>query len=292
MSWLKVVLLLSLASLSVPAFCADTARPGTINYVEGSAMLAGQPITPRAVGSAELEPGQILTTGQGKAEVLLTPGVFLRVGDNSAVRMVSTDLTYTAVDLERGRALVEVDAVFPQNDLQVQVGGVATQLLKTGLYDFNADRHTVSVFDGKAAVREDDQRWVVVKGHRELALAADSTAKPVKLDVNNKQDDLYKWSSLRSEYLSQANAQIAGQYIGVAGFAPGWYWDPYLWNYTFVGLGPLWSPFGWGFYPPWYYAGGYYGYGWGRGYAGRAYAGGGWHAGLAGGFHGGGGGRR
>ena len=33
------------------------------------------------------------------------------------------------------------------------------------------------------------------------------------------------------------------------GFYPGWYWDPYMWDYTFLGWDPFFSPFGWGFYP-------------------------------------------
>ena len=37
--------------------------------------------------NAELNTGDVLDTAQGKAEILLTPGVFLRVGDNSEVRM-------------------------------------------------------------------------------------------------------------------------------------------------------------------------------------------------------------
>jgi hypothetical protein len=43
-----------------------------------------------SIGSVELQPGQSLTNENGKAEISLTPGVFLRVGDNSAVQLVST----------------------------------------------------------------------------------------------------------------------------------------------------------------------------------------------------------
>ena len=70
-------------------------------------------------------------------------------------------------------------------------------------------------------------------------------------------------SSLRSQYLAEANSQIAGEYAS-AGYGPGWYWNPYGWGYTFIGAGPLYSPFGWGFYP--FGWGGLYG-GWYRGYA-------------------------
>jgi FecR protein len=291
---LNTVLLLLLAAFGVPAFAASTVRPGTINYVEGSADLGGQPVSFSSAGSVEIAPGQTLETKQGKAEVLLTPGIFLRLGANSAVQMISPDLTKTTVELRRGRAMIEVDQIFKQNDVEVIVAGVSTQLLQPGLYAFDASRNTLSVFGGKAAVREGNNQFIVVKGHRDLQLAANDNVKPHKFNVSATRDDLYNWSSLRSQYLAQENSQIAGQYAGVAGFVPGWYWDPYFWNYTFIGAGPLWSPFGWGFYPPYYYAGGFYGYGYGfrPGYAVRGFDGArGFHAEAAsGGFHGGGGG--
>jgi hypothetical protein len=62
---------------------AHAARPGAISYVEGDAAIDNQPLNPDAVGSVELQKGQVLTTQAGKVEILLTPGVFLRVADNS-----------------------------------------------------------------------------------------------------------------------------------------------------------------------------------------------------------------
>jgi FecR protein len=300
----NTALLILVGALSAPAFGASPVRPGTINYVEGSADLAGQPITMQSIRSVEVGPGQTLETNQGKAEVLLTPGIFLRLGENSAIQMISPDLTNTTVALTRGQAMVEVDQIFSQNNIQVMVGNVSTQLLKPGLYGFDASRGRLAVYGGKAAVREGDNQFVVVKGHRDFALATNDDGKPQKFNVSASRDDLYKWSSLRSQYLAEENSEIAGNYAGVSGFVPGWYWDPYFWNYTFIGAGPLWSPFGWGFYPPYYFAGGFYGYGYGYGrgyYGGRGFegghayhgammSGGGFHGGGAGGFHGGGGG--
>ena len=269
------------------AFGANPARPGTVNYIEGEATLDGNQLNEQNVGSADLNAGDVLETGAGKVEVLLTPGIFLRIGDHSAVKMISPDLTLTQVELERGRAGVEVDEIYPQNDIQVLDGGVATQLLKTGYYEFDANHPTLLVFKGKAAVALGDKRYEVVKGGREMVLAPGAWANRVKFNTNDAEDDLYNWSSLRSEYLAEANNQIAGEYAGVDGFYPGWYWDPYMWDYTFIGGGPFWSPFGFGFYPPWGWYGGYWGGGfYGRGFGGRGFGG---HGGFGhGGFgHGG-----
>ena len=112
--------------------------------------------------------------------------------------------------------------------------------------------------------------------------------KPQAFNTHAAEDELYNWSSLRSQYLSESNAQLSQQYTGAFGFAPGWYWDPFFLDYTFMGPGPFFSPFGWGFYPFGYggFGGGFYGR---RGfYGGRGFGGGGFRGG--GGFHGGGGG--
>src|ERR1700730_14471655 len=78
-----------------------TAYPGTVNYVEGQVRIGSQSLGANSIGSARLEPQQTLTTEQGKAELLLTPGVFLRVGDQSAVEMISPSLTDTEVAIDR-----------------------------------------------------------------------------------------------------------------------------------------------------------------------------------------------
>ena len=115
-----VKLLISMG-LCVAAYGA-VARPGTINYVEGQVNFDGQEVATSSLGSMEVAPGHVLQTDHGKAEMLLTPGVFLRLGDNSAVRMVEPSLTDTRVDLLRGRAMLEVDLLQKENRLAVRDG--------------------------------------------------------------------------------------------------------------------------------------------------------------------------
>jgi hypothetical protein len=307
-------LLLFLATLFAPAFgqSANQARPGTLNYVEGQASIDGRQISAQSVGSTVLAPGQYLATADGKVEILLTPGVFLRLDNNSTVKMVSPKLTHTEVLLERGRASVEADQIYSQNTILIDQKNGQTQLLKNGLYEFNADDHTVRTFDGKAAVYpgsdlQSNVKPIDVKGGRQLALNGEPV-KPQGFDKKQSQDDLYKWSSLRSQYLGEANVDLAAQYAGNGGFNPGWYWDSSMYAYDWLpgGWDPFFSPFGYGFYSPYYLYGGGFIYGrgfYGGGYGfrgGRGYVGGhgGFHGGSVGGhavsggggFHGGGGG--
>lgn len=266
-----------------------------VNYVEGAAYLEGQPLGTKDAGNAVLQAGQELRTGNGRVEVLLTPGVFLRVDSNSTIKMVSPDLTRTQVEVEKGRAGVEVDELHDQNNLQVIDAGVTTRLDKKGYYEFDADNAKAMVFKGKATVELANEKNRDIKEHHELALAGTADmakVKPADFDTHAS-DDLYNWSSLRSQYLAEANNKVVAEYAD-GGYYPGWYWNPYGWGYTFIGGGPFYSPFGWGFYPLGW-GGGWYG-GWvgrpyyGHGYYRHPYAGaprGGFHTGAANGFHGG-----
>ena len=247
------------ASLAVPAR-GDTqprgnAVPGTLNYVEGQVSLDSQPLNSKSIGSMVLETGQSIITENGKAEVLLTPGVFLRVGSNSAVKMISPSLTDTEIEVKEGEASVEVAEIHKQNDIRIDADGVTTELVKNGYYDFDAAHNQVRVLDGEAIVDENG-RPVKVKGGHELTLNQEST-KPRGFDKKAyESSDLYRWSSLRSAYLAEANVDLGPTYVasggyGLGWYGSGWYWDPWFGAYTFIpGDGIFYSSFGWGFYSP------------------------------------------
>ena len=311
------------ALLSAPAWGATPAHPGMLNYVEGQASVNGQPVTSKSVGSVDLGEGQVIETGNGKAEILLTPGVFLRIGSNTAVRMDSGGLTHTSVTLLRGEAMVEADDVQSQNHIQVVAKNATTTIDKNGIYKFNADNGQVSVYDGKATVNQGNEHVDLKKG-KETPL---DHLQAQRFD-KNQVDDLYQWSDLRSRYLSEASVASAQNYAMSSGYGwgggwygGGWYWNPYYSFYSWLpGDGLFYSPFGYGFFSPFAVYGGYpfairsgYGhyynhYGDRAGYFGRGInrgggaaafrpgsgfrSGGGFHGGGfgGGGFHGGGGG--
>ncbi len=194
----KLIVLLAIGAMCAPAYLVQfPARPGAVNYiVSGAAYLDGKQLNSRDVGTATLNAGDELTTQQGRAEVLLTPGVFLRLGDDSAVKMISPDITLTQVELEHGQAGVEVDEIYKQNDLQVIDAGVTTQLVQDGYYEVNANPATVRVFNGKAAVEVRDGKYKVLKDGHEFALAAGTDGQPlarektVKFNAKTNEDPL------------------------------------------------------------------------------------------------------
>ena len=76
--------------------------------------LSAQPLDEKSIGSVEVDPGQTLTTQTSKAEILLTPGVFVRMGDTSSATMISSGLTNTKMSIDRGEALVELRKSIPK----------------------------------------------------------------------------------------------------------------------------------------------------------------------------------
>ena len=243
---------------------ADSTRmppPGTLNYVEGQVSVEGQLQTPKSVGSTYLEPNQELNTGDGNAELLLTPGVYLRLGHNSSVKMVSPGLADTQVALTGGSAILEADTLFKENNVSVMVNGVTTRIEKAGLYGFSAVDSSVKVLDGKAVTFDDNQNLTLKKGSGAILNQPLTRRKFNSAQVE--EDPLYRWSKLRSEYSTESNVSAGNALLAGGGWwGPGWYWDPFWYDFAFLpGDGMFWGPFGYPFFSPaWVGLAPYYGF--------------------------------
>ena len=85
----------------------------------------------------------------------------------------------------------------------------------------------IRVFDGEALVQVAGQEIHVKSGHE---LNLNGGAGKLKARTFDKKvsaaDDFYRWASLRSSYLAEANVDEAGTYAGGSGmYAGGWYGD-------------------------------------------------------------------
>lgn len=254
-----------LAGLLVSAMCAApqgytvSARPGALNYIEGNAYINGQPVSDKGLRAVFLNAGDTLSTGPGKAEVLLTPGVFLRIGDDSAVKMISPSLTDTRVEVTRGEAMVEAAGLVKDNSIQILDHNGTIRIEKDGLYRIAAGNPpTAAVLEGRAEVLFESQKIDLGKGHETVI---GPVLKAAKLD-RTKEDDLYAWSNIRSQYDAASSYQAAknvniDNYGGWWGYgfggwySPGWYWNSGFDSWAWLpAYGAFYSPFGWGFYAP------------------------------------------
>ena len=229
-----------------------SAKPGAVNYIQGEVTVNGDPVWTSNLKSTFLGANDVIAVKHGRAEVLLTPGVFLRLGDDSQVRMIKPSLVETRLEIVSGESMVEVDDLVPGSGLEILDHGSSTTLVKTGLYRFT-DR-SIATLEGKAQVEVGDRK-LDLKKNKEVQLD-DAKLAAGKLDLD-RGDDLYAWSNTRAQYNAAATyagsrqAYDAGGY-GYSSFSsPGWYWNSPFNSYMWMpGNGAFYSPFGWGFYGP------------------------------------------
>ena len=241
--------LLAFLSVSALSYAQSviSAHSGVVQYVEGDVMIDNQSIQPKFAEFPDVKPNQVLATEEGRVELLLTPGVFLRLSENSSVRMISNSLSDTRLAMVAGSALIEVAELLPNNSITFEASGTSIVLPRKGLYRIDADPARLRVYDGQATVAGTSVR----KG-REVALGA-SAALATTFDVKDT-DSFYRWSSRRAEYVAEANVESArvasnpmssGYTEGVSSPNGRWSWNPGFGMFTYLpGSGMYNSPFG------------------------------------------------
>jgi hypothetical protein len=225
-------------------------RAGLIHYVEGDVKLDGEKVQIRKNGQfPQMKNASVLSTAEGRAEILLAPGVFLRLAEGSTLAMLNDDLTDTRLELREGSALIEAAEIEKGNQITARVGEATATISRQGLYQLDAAAGEIRVYDGKLQVVSGDATLTLKKG-RLLALNGEGQIEK----FNTKEGDaLYRWSARRSGYIAMANLSGARSlYRSGLSFARGqWLWNPYFGMMTFVpASGLAFSPFGYGFYAP------------------------------------------
>lgn len=230
-----------------------SAKAGVVHYIEGEVNIGdGTTWTQVEVKTGgkftEMKDGQQLSTAEGRAEVLLNPGVILRLGENSKIKMVSSKLTSTHVELLDGVALVEVSEGLTDTAVNVTVKDVTASLKKMVLARFSTAAG-VRVYKGEAELTAGAAKHSLKEG-REFLFGENIVA---KFDVKTT-DPLYRWANRRAEYIAMANVSTArlAQKNGASGYSSGWYLNPYYGLYTYLpmGNGLYRSPFGYMYYSP------------------------------------------
>jgi hypothetical protein len=235
----------------------ERAYPDQNHYANGPAA--------NGAGSNTAAPGVNTTTEP-------IAGVMLRVTPQSEVQQVSSDAEKFELRVERGVANINVHDPGKDKVILVDLPGGQTQLLKNGLYTFNAETSTARVLKGEALAFPE---------------GAAANAKPLKVKEDNKV--VFNGTDVKPHEFVPYEASMdllpgpeGPRGDGGAGYAYGYgpYGDGFYGGYPYYGYGyPGWGypySYGYGFYP--------FGVGLGFGYYG------GFHGGYGGGFHGGGGG--
>jgi hypothetical protein len=248
---------------------AVSARAGLIQYVEGRVLLNDNQIAPKVNEFLQVEKGQTLSTEDGRAEILLTPGAFLRLSEDSSFKMISGSLSDTRLEVLSGSALVEVEELLKDNAITLQAGKTTISLRKHGLYRIDAQGAGLfRVYDGEAVITSGDRTVATRKGHQ---VELDDALAAARFDADAS-DPFYRWSERRAGYVATANVSSARAVMnGGSGFDSGlgynsslgygglgygfgysnWVYNPWFGMYTFVPLnGFAYSPFGYAIYSP------------------------------------------
>jgi len=182
-------------------------RSGVIHFFEGDVYLGDQLLEARLGRFPTLPEGAELRTGEGRAEVLLTPGVFLRMDAQSDIRMVSTDLADTQVELLAGSVMVESGPPNPETSVTLIYQNWGIHLLRQGVYRIGADPAQLWVRQGGVEVfAGDSSQPVSVNSGMSLPLADTLAPQP---STGEPGDTLRDWEAGRSESISADNAITA-----------------------------------------------------------------------------------
>lgn len=249
---------------------------GSIQYSSGTVLIDDQTFQKTVTNAPVVKKGERLTTGaDGIAEVLLTPGVFVRMVSNSSLRMDEVLLSDTRVAVLRGSMMVECAEMIKGNSVVFTLSGQTVEIRKPGLFRLETEPPSVSVVHGEVFVTG-GLNATVTSGKR---LALDSTVASLQKSPLSK-DDLYQFSEARSADSAYASNVASNSLFSAGSTCMGstWYWMNAVGMYSYIPCNSYMSPFGYPFFGmnygylydgmPYYYAppglvlgGGGFGYG-------------------------------
>lgn len=238
-----------------------SAKAGAVNYVSGDVSIQQKAAKKGFLQKGdEVEAGDLVATGaNGKTEVLLNPGSYIRLAENSEFEFVTTSLEDDLqIKLNRGSAIFEVIA---DKEFKVIVNTPKSRfyLIQSGVYRIDALENggKISVWKGKAQVG--DAKATTVKGGKSATFENMQVA-IAKFDKKN-QSEFELWSKDRAEQIAKINEKLIQRQmrqslmnsfnnnIWSASNGYGlWVRDPFSQSFCFLPFGWGWrSPYGFGY---------------------------------------------
>jgi hypothetical protein len=259
-------MILALAGMPALAQPVVSAKSGLVSYTEGKVMMGDQPVEPTATSFPEVKEKSVLRTEEGRAEVLLTMGVILRMGENAAFKMLSSRLIDTRMELLNGSHIIEADEIQKDNNLTLLAKEATVNINKRGLFRLDVDQNRIKVFDGVASVQVNGQTILVGAGKM---MPLDGSSTTVEKFDREATDALDNWARRRGERVAMANASSAKQVHDYGcgtrvNFANpvsttdpcynscgGWRYNPWYGLVTYIPCGTgIYSPYGYRYYNP------------------------------------------
>jgi len=236
---MKALWVLALAALPAMAQPVISAKAGTVTWTEGQVFLDDQVVEATPTKFPEVKENSVFRTEAGRAEILLTPGTVMHIGENASFKMISTRLIDTRLELRAGSAVINAAELGKDSNITVVCKDGTVALSRAGHYRFDTEPARVKVFAGSADVKLGESHIEVGTG-KMLALAG-QMATAEKFD-KDELDSLDNWAARRDEMIAMANVSSArqvyngGVYTGGGGGSGGgtWSWNPWFGLYTWI----------------------------------------------------------
>ncbi len=142
-----------------------SAHAGLILFTDGSVAINGKPFIPQRGRWSEVPENSKLETQSGKADLLLAPGVFLRLGTNTGIRLLSNKLFDVQVDLLSGSAIVESVTVLHDNSIRFFHNRQQIRIDRAGHYRIDSQPAQVAVQSGQLEILREDAVLTVAEHH-------------------------------------------------------------------------------------------------------------------------------
>jgi hypothetical protein len=180
---------------------------GTVHFFEGAVYVDDKPLESHPGRFSSVPQGGVLRTADGRAEVLLTPGAFVRLGERSSIRMVANALSNTRVELLTGSAMVDASEPNSGTSVSFLYKNWSVRFPERGVYRIDSDPPRLWVFRGEAEVSAGEkEQALLLKEGMNLPFAAvllpERSSDPPR-------DALSSWAEGRQQSISADNAIAA-----------------------------------------------------------------------------------
>lgn len=252
-----------------------SAKAGGVNAVSGQVMVKRIGQAPQLLTSQDdLASGDVVNTGAGsQAEILLNPGTYLRLAEDTEFELVDNSLDSLLVKLNKGSAIIEATG---PGEVELRIPIITQQqkmtIVRAGIYRINVRPGVTELFVWKGRMALSGDRDDIIKSGKKITFS--SVGQSIAKVEKTEKDQFDDWSKLRGQTLARANVKLSTRTLNgfLASSSWGrqdarfgrwglWTWSAFSSCYTFLPFYGGWgSPYGtnYGLFAPYSY--GYPGY--------------------------------
>jgi ferric-dicitrate binding protein FerR (iron transport regulator) len=152
-----------------------SAKAGGVNAVSGQVMVKRTGQAPQLLTSQDdLNSGDVVNTGSGsQAEILLNPGTYLRLAEETEFELVDNSLDSLLVKLNKGSAIIEATG---PGQVELRIPIVTQQqkmtIVRAGIYRINVRPGITELFVWKGRMALNGDRADIIKSGKKITFGS------------------------------------------------------------------------------------------------------------------------